>query len=160
MKKNKCTYWLSLLVAMTISACATKETDYQQMSVDDIIEKVQYKKDTRFWAETEFSVKATVNGVGGKRGYWFLMSDEQYQNHSHLVISIRPQLVRQLKQQYQVETVAQLNGKQVKVKGMVEYEVICKVQKGCAITGAKGDRPLANSLAIIRAETLEHLTII
>ena len=157
---NKHTYLLSFFVALTISACATNKTAYQSMSVDDVVKKVQYKKDTRFWVETEFAVKAISNGVSGKRGYWFLMSDEKYQHHSHLAISIRPELVRQLKQQYQIESLAELKGKQVKIKGMVEYDVTCKVQKGCAIAGAKGERPLANSLAIIKAESLEHFTII
>lgn len=154
---NKAFLILSLFVMLIFTGCASKNIAYQAMAVDSVVAKAQHKE-LFFWVETEFSIYSTSHGVSQKKGYWYMMSNNQ--TSSHLKIAIKPSLVKQLQQEYQVDNIASLKGKLIKVKGMVEPYTVCIVAKGCKIKGAKGERPFAKTVAYIEAESIDSLTII
>ncbi|OKY26992.1 hypothetical protein [Thalassotalea sp. PP2-459] len=149
--------FLSLFVLFFFTGCANKNIAYQTMPVDNVVEKAQ-QKELFFWVETEFSIHSTSRGVSQKKGYWHLMSNNG--TNSRLTVAINPSLVKQLKDEYQVDNLASLEGRLIKIKGMVEPYTVCIVAKGCKIKGAKGERPFAVTVGYIEAESIERLTII
>ena len=113
--------------AALISGCASP--DYPAMTVQEIV-KTATLQEKHVWATTEFVIKGTGEGRRSEEGMWYLNSEQNYRSSKSLNILISRKTVDEFKTLYELSDVTELEGKKVRVRGLITPQKYC-VDKGC-----------------------------
>lgn len=120
------------LSAFAILGCTN--VTYNEMPVEDIIAKTT--RNMHVWVTTEFKVESTGKGSSQDSGKWFLNSGTQYRSSQSLNVHLSAQVVAELKKQYEIEDVAELQNRTIRVKGTANPKKFC-IKMGCPIPIAR-----------------------
>lgn len=143
------------LFAALLTGCSAP--DYQAMSIQEIVETTTVQE-KHVWATTEFVIKGTGEGRRGEEGRLYLNSETDYRSSNSLNVHLSRKIVDEFKTRYDLTDVKELEGKKVRVSGLITPKAYC-VNKGCprSAVSPKPDLYYQNQLLIT---DLENITII
>lgn len=122
---------------LILSGCTTTTTtddssqvtsNYTSQTVLQITNKTAREKTVK--AITQFKVLSTGMGKGSELGRWYISSGANYRSPKTLNIHLSPTVVKQFKAVLGITAVRQLEGRTVKVKGLVKPKKYC-IEHGC-----------------------------
>jgi hypothetical protein len=159
-------------VLLIISSCST--IVYQDKSVKDITELT--KRNVHSWALTSFKVKWTSAGEYRKtngdlssekgnwfrsedRGSWYISSSNNYRSANGINVRISQAVVEEFKQHFNLTKIDELNGRHIKVKGLIRPQEYC-LHAGCPTLNAVRKQPQMYVQSELVIEDIADITLL